>query len=316
MKTYFAIAALVLPLCVHAQSAVRMLSGHPPGGSVDTLARVFADKLGEALGRPVVVENRTGAGGQIAASVLKTSSPDGSNLQTIPASALTLYPHTTKTPVNDTLNDFVPVAHVGSYETGLLVGAAVPVRTLKEWVEWVKADDKNGVYSAGNVGTDMHFVGVALGQATGVHLTHVPYRGTGPTTLALLAGEIPAATLPYALLMEHVKAGKMRVIAHSGSNRAALAPDVPTFKELGYPQLEISSWYVIIAPAKMPADIVARYNEIFNNALRVPAVRDRMRKMDLEIHEMTPAQLAATLKSDYERWGPVVKASGFTATSQ
>jgi tripartite-type tricarboxylate transporter receptor subunit TctC len=162
----------------------------------------------------------------------------------------------------------------------------------------------------------MHFVGVALGQATGVQLTHVPYRGTGPTTLALLAGEIPAATLPYALLMEHVKAGKMRVIAHSGSNRAALAPDVPTFKELGYPQLEISSWYVIIAPAKMPAEILARYNEIFNNALRVPAVRDRMRKMDLEIHEMTPAQLAATLKSDYERWGPVVKASGFTATSQ
>ena len=316
MRLLLVITAVIFAAPSYGQNAIRMLSGHPPGGTVDVLARVFSDRLAEALGRPVVVETRSGAGGQIAASVLKASPADGSNLQTIPASALTLYPHTTKNPVNDTLNDFVAVAHVGSYETGLLVGASVPVRTLKDWVEWVRADSKNGVYSAGNVGTDMHFVGVALGQATGVQLTHVPYRGTGPTTIALLAGEIPAATLPYALLMEHVKAGKMRVIAHSGSNRTAAAPEVPTFKELGYPQLEISSWYVIIAPAKMPADTLARYNEIFNSALRTPAIRERMRKMDLEIHEMTPAQLAATVKSDYERWGPVVKASGFTATSQ
>jgi tripartite-type tricarboxylate transporter receptor subunit TctC len=310
------IAALACAATAQAQAPVRMLSGHPPGGAVDTLARIFADKLSEALGRPVVVENRTGAGGQIAASVLKASPADGTNLQTIPASALTLYPHTTKEPLNDTLVDFVPVAHVGSYETGLFVNANTPVKTLKEWVEWVKSDKKNAVYSAGNIATDLHFAGVALGQATGVALTHVPYRGSGPTTVALLAGEVPAVMQPYAQMLPHLRAGKIRLIAHTGATRADAVPDVPTFKELGYPQLEISSWYVIIAPAKMPAEIVARYNQIFNSALRTPSVRERMNAMSLEIRELSPPQLVATLKSDYERWGPVVRASGFTTTSQ
>lgn len=315
-RVFIAAAVLACAAPAQAQTPVRMLSGHPPGGAVDTLARVFADKLSEALGRPVVVENRTGAGGQIAASVLKSSAADGSNLQTIPASALTLYPHTTQTPVNDTLNDFVPVAHVGSYETGLVVNANVPVRTLEEWVQWVKADKKNAVYSAGNVGTDLHFAGVALAQATGVELTHVPYRGTGPTTMALLAAEVPSVMQPYAQMMPHITSGKIRVIAHTGSARAAVLPEAPTFKELGYPELEISSWYVIIAPAKMPSDILARYNQIFNNALRTQSVRERMASMNLEIRELIPAQLVATLRSDHERWGPIVKASGFTSTSQ
>jgi tripartite-type tricarboxylate transporter receptor subunit TctC len=316
MKTYFAIAALVLPLCVQGQTAVRMLSGHPPGGAVDALARTFADKLAEAIGRPVVVETRSGAGGQIAATALKISPADGSSLMTIPASALTLYPHTTKAPINDTLNDFVPVAHVGSYESVLAVGAQVPAASLREWIEFVKADGKNAVYSAGNVGTDLHFLGVALSQAVGVQLTHVPYRGVGPTTLALLAGEIPAVTLPFAQMLPQAKAGKIRILAHSGAKRAPAAPDVPSFKELGYPQLEISSWYVIIAPAKMPAELVARYNDIFVQAQRTPAVRERMRGLDLETRELTPAELVATLKSDHDRWGPIVRASGFSADSQ
>jgi tripartite-type tricarboxylate transporter receptor subunit TctC len=300
----------------HAQTAVRMLSGHPPGGAVDILARTFAERLSEALGRPVVVETRSGAGGQIAAAALKTSPADGSTLMTIPASALTLYPHTTKAPINDTLNDFVPVAHVGSYETGLAVGANVPAKNLKEWVEFVKADKKNAVYSAGNVGTDLHFLGVALSQAAGLNLVHVPYRGVGPTTIALIAGEIPSVTLPFAQMLPQVRAGRIRILAHSGGKRAAVAPEIPTFKELGYPGLEISSWYVIIAPAKMPADLVARYNDIFVQAQRTQAVRDRMRSLDLDIHELTPAQLVATLKSDHDRWGPIVRASGFSADSQ
>jgi tripartite-type tricarboxylate transporter receptor subunit TctC len=235
---------------------------------------------------------------------------------TIPASALTLYPHTVKVPLNDTLNDFVPLAHVGSYETGLAVGASLPVNTLQEWLSWVKSDSKNAVYSAGNVGTDLHFLGVALAQAAGIQLVHVPYRGSGPTIVALLGGDVPAVTLPFSLLLPHAKAGKARVLAHSGGKRAAIAPEVPTFKELGFPQLEISSWYVIIGPAKMPPDLVARYNDIFNQALRTPAVRDRMQKLDLEIRELTPAQLVATLKADHARWGPIVKASGFSADSQ
>ena len=318
-KVLLTVAVLALAFSTDsakAQAVTRMLSGHPPGGAVDTLARIFADKLGEALGRPVVVETRSGAGGQIAASALKTSAPDGNTLMTIPASALALYPHTTKTPLNDTLNDFVPVAHVGSYETGLAVGANVPANDLREWINWAKADSKNATYSAGNVGTDLHFVGVALAQATGVQLVHVPYRGVGPATVALLAGEIPAVTLPFAQMLPQVRAGKIRILAHAGGRRAAVAPDIPTFKELGYAGLEISSWYVIIAPAKMRPELVARYNEIFIQALRTPAVSGRMRALDLEIRELNPAELVATLRADYNHWGPIVKASGFSADSQ
>ena len=317
VRLFLAVAALILcAATAQAQTTARILVGYPPGGAVDALARVFAEKLAEAIGRPVVVETRTGASGQIAATALKASAPDGNTLMVVPDSALVLYPHTVRTPAYDTLKDFVPVAHVGSYDIGLAVGASVPANDLREWVGWTKADKKNATYGSAGAGTNLHFLGLMVAQATGVQLVHVPYRGTGPATADLLGGQIPAVMLPYSQMMPHVKAGKIRILAHSGGRRASAAPDVPTFKELGYPALEVSGWFCIIAPAGIRPEVVARYNEIIIQAGRTPGVRDRMRAFFLEIREMTPAEIAAMIKAQYDRWGPIVKASGFSADSQ
>src|SRR3990172_1261142 len=209
------LAPLVLALfsaTAQAQTTARILSGYPPGGAVDALARVFAEKLAEAIGRPVVVETRAGAAGQIAAMALKAAAPDGNTLMVVPDSALVLYPHTVRTPAYDTLKDFVPVAHVGSYDIGLAVGASVPANDLREWVGWTKADKKNATYGSAGAGTNLHFLGLMVAQATGVQLVHVPYRGTGPATADLLGGQIPAVMLPFAQMLPLVKAGKIRIL--------------------------------------------------------------------------------------------------------
>jgi tripartite-type tricarboxylate transporter receptor subunit TctC len=319
LARFFLAAAFALPFCMgtsQAQTAARVMSGYPPGGAVDALARIFAEKLAESLGKPVVVENRTGAAGQIAAQALKAAAPDGNTLLVVPDSAITLYPHTVKTPAYDTLNDFIPVAHVGSYDIGLGVGTAVPANDLKEWLSWVKSNKKNAVYGSAGAGTNLHFLGLVLGQSTGMQLDHVAYRGVGPALAELVGGQVPTVMLPMAQMLQQVKAGKVRILAHSGSRRAAAAPDVPTFAELGFASMDVQGWYCIIAPAGTPPAVVNRYNAIINQAMRTPAVRERMRALDLDIREMAPADIAAKFKAEHERWRPIVKASGFSADSQ
>ena len=317
-KLFLAVAAFVLcAATAQAQTTARILVGYPPGGAVDALARMFAEKLAEAIGRPVGVETRAGASGQIAAKALKASAPDGNTLMVVPEAVIVLSPHTVKTPLAyDTLNDFVPVAHIGGFEYGLAVGAGVPANDLREWVSWAKTDKKNATYGSPGAGTTPHFLGLMLAQATGVQLVHVPYRGVAPAMADLLGGQIPAVMLPFAQMLPQVKAGKIRILAHSGGRRASVAPEIPTFKELGYPALDVSGWYSIIAPAGIRPDVLAHYNEIIIQATRTPSVRDRMRALDLEIREMAPAEIAAMIKVQYDRWRPIVKASGFSADSQ
>ena len=316
MRSARAVLAVVLfvgAVAAHAQT-LRIMVGFPPGGTTDVLARVFAEKLSEALGRPAIVENRPGGSGRIAIVALKASAPDGNTLMIVPDSAITLFPHTVDTPPYDTLNDFVPVAHVGSFETGLAIAPNVPANDLKEWIAWIKADRKRAVYGSPSAGSNQHFLGFMLGEAIGVPLNHIAYKGIGPTINDLMGGHVPAAMLPMAQVAPMAKAGKLRALGHSGGERVPTAPEVPTFKELGFPALTLSGWYLIIAPAGVRPDIVARYNELVNQAMRTQVVRERMRSQDLEVHEMAPAQIAARLKTEYDRWAPVVKASGFKTT--
>jgi tripartite-type tricarboxylate transporter receptor subunit TctC len=306
------LALFTLSLATGAQAQqTRIFAGFPPGGAVDALARIFSEKLAESLGRPVIVENRTGALGQVAAMELLKSAPDGNTLLVSTDSGLTLWPHTVKAPAYDTMRDFVPVAHVGSYDSALAVGPNVRAKDLREWIAFAKAEPKNAVYGSPGAGSNQHFLGFILGQAVGVPLAHVAYRGVQPTVTDLLGGQIPAVILPYAQMLPHIKSGKIRILAHSGGQRAAAAPDVPTFKELGYPALEISGWYLIVAPAGTPDEIVKRYHGVFAQAMRTQAVRDRMKALDLEIREMAPAEIAAKLKAEHARWRPIVAASGF-----
>lgn len=299
-----------------AQTQIRILSGYPPGGAVDALARIFGERLSEALGRPVIVETRAGAAGRIAAMAVKTAPADGNTLMVVPDSQITLYPHTVSKPVYDTLKDFVAVAHLGSYPIAFAINPNIPAKDLREFLAWVKTTPKNGAYGSGGTGSTLHFLGLVVGQATGVTLTHVPYKGVGPAMTDVIGGQIPAVMLPLGTLLAQAAGGKVRILAHSGSTRSTVAPNIPTFKELGYPTVEANGWFGLFAAAGTAPETVSRYNSIVIQALRTAATQAKLRALDLEAREMTPAEIAATLKVEYDRWAPIVKASGFSADSQ
>ena len=291
----------------------RILVGFPPGGNVDILARVFGEKISETLGRPVIVESRPGATGQIAAELLKASPPDGYTLLLTPDSSLVVRPLVTKKQPYDPVTDFSPVAHTGLSAQALAVGAEVPVKDLREFAAWVKSNPARGSVALPGVGGSMHFFTVMIGQELGLKLQIIPYKGSGPSVNDVAAGHVPATVNPLGTLLAQAKAGKLRLIGVSGAGRAATAPDAPTFTEQGYASLNIDSWFGIFGPAGMPADLVNRLNNTVIQTSRTPSVRERMRGFDLEVQELSPAQLGALVKRDYERWIPIIKASGFTA---
>lgn len=311
------IVALGIGLCATPSLAqVRIISGFPPGGAVDALARIFAERLAEALGRPVVVETRAGAAGLIGAQAVKASAPDGNTLMVVPDSMITLYPHTVKKPAYDALNDFVPIAHVGSYPFGFAIANNVPANDLTEYLAWAKQSPRNASYATAGVGTTMHFLGVIIGQATGLPMANIAYRGVGPAITDVVAGQVPSVILPLGTILAQAAAGKVKLVAQSGSSRAQAAPAVPTFRELGLPAVEAYGWFALFAPVGTPSAVVNRYNEIVVQATRGAATREKLRALDLESREMTPAELVAQLKFEHDRWAPIVKTSGFSADSQ
>jgi tripartite-type tricarboxylate transporter receptor subunit TctC len=305
-------SALVSSLAqAQPRAPARMLVGYPPGGAVDVLGRIFAEPMGEALARPVVVENRPGAVGQIAAELLKSATPDGGTLMVAPDATLIFRPQTLAKPPFDPLTDFAPVAHTGKWTFALGVHGGLPVKTLAEYLSWVKADAGRAIFASSGAGGSTHFFGVLLGQTTGVPLEQVSYKGAGPAILDVVAGHVPATVQPLGTLLAQGRAGKIAVLAMSGRERSPGAPEVPTFAELGYPGLTAEAWFGIFAPAATPAETVAKLNGAFVQAMRAPVVRDKMRGLDLEVREMSPAEFSNLVRADYARWGPVIRASGF-----
>jgi tripartite-type tricarboxylate transporter receptor subunit TctC len=185
------------------------------------------------------------------------------------------------------------------------------VKTLAEYVSWVKADAGRAVFASSGAGGSTHFFGVLLGQTEGVPLLQVPYKGAGPAILDVVAGHIPATIQPLGTLLPQAKAGRLAILGMSGRARSPGAPEVPTFAELGLPALTADAWFGIFAPAATPADTVKKLNAAFVQAMRTPAVKDRMRGLDLEVHEMSAAAFGDIVRADYARWGPVIRASGF-----
>ena len=304
-------AGLACTAAAQTRAPAHMLVGYPPGGAVDVLGRIFAEPMGEALGRTVIVENRPGAVGQIAAEALKAAAPDGGTLMLAPDATIIFRPQTLAKPPYDPLADFAPVAHTGRWAFALGVQSELRVKTLAEYLSWVKADATRAVFASSGAGGSTHFFGVLLGQSTGVPLQQVPYKGAGPAILDVVAGHVPATVQPLGTLLAQAKAGKIVILGMSGRERSAGAPEVPTFAELGLPALTADAWFGIFAPAATPADTVKKLNIAFTQAMRSPVVKDRMHNLDLEVHEMSPAEFTAVVRADYERWGPVIRASGF-----
>jgi tripartite-type tricarboxylate transporter receptor subunit TctC len=277
---------------------------------------VFADEWSKSIVRPAIVENITGAGGLLAMQNLRAAAPDGNTLAVSTDSSLVVYPHTVAKPAYNPFTDFTAIAHIGSTVNALAIGGHVPAKDLAEFIAWAKANPDRSSFGASGAGSALQFYGILIAQTVGMPMTHVPYKGVGPSIADMVGGQIAATVAPIGTLQPHIKSGKARVLGHSGSARVAGAPEVLTFKELGYPALEAPIWFGIVGPAGMRPEVVSRLNETFVQAMRAPAVRERMARLDLEIREMSATQFGALMKTDYERWGKIVKASGWKPTSE
>ena len=310
--------ALALPARAQATlDTVKIITGFPPGGSSDTLCRRVAAKLVPGYARSAVVENRTGAGGQIAIQGVRSLPPDGATLLQTPMSMLGVYPHIYRRLAYDPVADLSPVSLGCTFDFGLAVGPTVPaaVRNVADFMAWCKANPAQTNYGSPAAGSVPHFIGVLLGRSAGVDIKHVPYRGTQPAILDMIGGQLPAVCGPIGEFTQHVAAGKCRLIAATGTSRNRFAPDTPTLVEQGLRDMAFSEWFGFFLPGKAPADVVQRANTALRAALADKETIDGLAVMGLEAKSSTPGELAALLDADTRRWGPIVKAIGFTAES-
>ena len=295
----------------------RILAGFAPGGTVDVPARRSADRLRDVLAKSVVVENRTGAGGQIALSALKTAPADGLTLLVTPMSMVGIYPHTYKKLPYDPVADFQPVSQAVRFDFGFAVGPMVPasVKTLADFVAWCKANPKDANFGSPAAGSVPHFVAELFGRAAGLDLKHVPYRGTQPAIADMIGGQVASVSGPVGEFLQHLPTGRVRLLATSGAARNRFAPTVATYAEQGYKDIVFDEWFGIFMPAKVPADVLGRAATAIRAALSAPEVVEALALMGLEATPSTPTELAALLKRDSERWAPLIKTIGFTADS-
>lgn len=297
---------------------VKIITGFPPGGTSDTLCRRVAEGIkGTAYTKTALVENKPGAGGQIAVQSMKGAATDGSVILQTPASMLMIYPHIYKKLAYDAFADVTPITLACTFDFGFCVGPAVPdsVKNIPEFLAWCKANPDKANYGSPAAGSVPHFIGVLLGQAGGIELKHVPYRGSAPAVQDLVAGQIQAVSAPIGEFTQQANAGKIRFLGVSGDKRSRFAPNVPTFAEQGYQDLMFSEWFGFFAPGGTPAPVVMRANEALRAALAQKDVVDGLAVMGLEAKSSTPQELATLLKESYDRWGPIVKKIGFTADS-
>lgn len=306
--------ACVLAMPAFAQEykgPVKVLVGFAAGGSIDITARLLADKLKDTLGQPVVVENRPGAGGQIAAQALKAAPADGSTVMLSMDHTKVIIPLTFNRPGYEPMKDFVPLGQVARYIMGLAVHPSTRADSVKAYVEWAKSNPKQANIGIPAPGSVPHFAGYLVARGGGIELNSVPYKGAAPLAQDLIAGQIPAGIASVADFIEFHRAGKMRMIAVMGSQRTGFLPDVPTFEELGYKGLDGDYWIGFFAPAGTPRVFVERFNKAAVSAVALPDVRERLQKITLEAAPSTPDELGQKLSKGTAHWGPIIKASGF-----
>lgn len=295
--------------------ALKIITGFTPGGTSDTICRRVAERLAPGYARSAIVENKSGAGGQIAVQAVKAASPDGTTVLQTPMSMLGIYPHIYKKLPYDPVADLSPVSLGCTFDFGLAVGPAVPasVKTVPDYVAWCKANPDKANFGSPAAGSVPHFIGALLGKNAGVEIRHVAFRGTQPAILDMIGGQLPAVSGPIGEFTQHVAAGKIRLLGASGARRSPFAPTTPTFTEQGLKDFVFEEWFGFYVPAKTPADVIGRLNTAMRAALAAPETVNGLAQMGLEAKSSSPAELAARLKADTDRWAPLVKAIGFTA---
>lgn len=316
------LVVFVVPCTVAAQTggaaaypakAIRFVSPFAPGGSTDTLARVIGQKMNEAWGQPVIVDNRPGAGGTIASELVAKSPPDGYTILLTSVSAQAISPALRSRLAYDPVRDFAAVSQVASGHNILAVHPSLPVTSVKELIALARARPAELTFSSGGSGTPAHIGAELFKSMANVNMVHVPYKGGGPAAIALLSGEVSLTFGSISTVLPQVRAGKVRALAVTGSKRAAAAPNLPTVGEAGVPGYELNSWYGVLAPGATPAEIVTKLGAEIVRIVHAPDVRDRLTREGVEPAGTTPAEFSAYIKAEIEKWARVVKASGARA---
>ena len=292
---------------------IRYIVPFAPGGTTDILARTIGERLGAALGQPIVVENKPGQGGSIGAAELARSAPDGYTIGggTISSHAInaTLYDKLSYDPVTS----FAPITMYATQPNVLLVHPSVPAKNLTEFIALLKANPNKYAFGSAGNGTSQHISGELFKVMAGVSMQHIPYRGSGQMMPELLGGTLQVAFDNIATAVQHVNAGKLRALAVTSATRSIVSPDVPTMAEAGLAGYDISSWQAVFAPAGTPAPIVERLYTEIARILKTPDIQKRLSDLGLNVSEMTPSQLTAVIKADVPRLGKIVKETGARA---
>src|SRR5215470_3603215 len=292
---------------------VRLVVPFAPGGTADTLGRLVASKLGDTFKESFVVENRGGAGGVVGSELVAKAAPDGYTLVVSSVASHCIAPAMSKNFPFDPLRDFTHIALFGGPPGVLVINPSLPAKDLKQFIAYAKAEHGKLAYGSPGNGTQGHLIAEQLKQVTGIEMTHVPYRGASLAVSDLIAGHVTVTSTTLTTAATQIKAGKARALAVSSLKRIPEFPDVPTFGELGYPELTASIWFSLSGPAGLPPEIVTRLNAEVRRALKAPDVRERLRPEGIEPGDLDPQQFTAFVAAELKRWAPVVRASGAQA---
>ncbi len=314
-------AMLTLGLQARAQGSaatfpsrpIKVLIGVPAGGTQDVLTRAIADALRNSLGT-IIIDNRSGAAGRIAVETVKSAEPDGHTLLLGTAGMMTMFPNAYKTLNYDPVQDFAPIVNAASFELAMVVHKEVPANSLAEFVAWAKGRGNAVSFASYGAGTPSHFLGEMLNRAAGLQMVHVPYRGSTPARQDVMGGTVPLYfdTVGGAITM--LSSGRVKVLATSGARRSPPMPAVPTFVELGYPEVIASAWFPYYAPARTPKAVLERLRSEFSRAVNSRQVRQQLLVNGMYPVGDGPEALLKTMREDTARWGRIMKATNFVAT--
>lgn len=292
---------------------ITFMVGFAPGGGTDTAARILAKRFAETMGQPVVVDNRTGAGGNIANEVLARAAPDGHTVLLVSPGPMVVAPHMIAKLPYDALRDFVPIGMAVTFPNVLVVNASVPANSLADFVKLANAKPEGLNYGSSGIGNIGHLSGELLRMMAKANIVHVPYKGGAPAMTDLLGGQIAGIFATPVTAGPHIKAGKLRALAVTSAARSPSMPEVPTVAESGYPGYEALNWYGLIAPAKTPREVVERWSRELTTALAIPAIREQLMSHGMEPSPSTGEEFARYIKREYDIWGRVVKEAKITA---
>ncbi|MGH9257780.1 MAG: Bug family tripartite tricarboxylate transporter substrate binding protein [Vicinamibacterales bacterium] len=286
---------------------ITMVVGFAPGGGTDTVARIVAQKVGASVGQSVVVENKPGAGGNVATGDVARSAPDGYTILLGSVGSLAVAPHLIAKLPYDPLRDLTPITMAVEFANVLVVQPSLSANTLAEFVKLAKAKPGTITYGSSGIGGAGHLAGELLRLMAGIDIVHVPYKGGGPAMQGMLGGQVSAIFATPVTAGPHIRAGKIRAIATTGARRSAYLPDVPTVAESGYPGYEATNWYAFLAPAGTPKPVLERLHREVVQVLKAPDVRELLEKQGMEAKPGTPEELAKYMEREYATWGRVVK---------